>query len=214
VKLRQYSTCVVIYGLLCLISSSWKLRDRGLSELDHHLSAGRPVIAVFWHEDFPALLPLLKGRNVCVFTSQSTRGNVIASMLIRFGYQPLQIPDRGGDRSLAIMKAALRDGHSGAIAVDGPLGPYHAVHRGAVCLAAALGFPIVPISISAANSWRIKKRWDRLALPKLFSRVRLVVGPALRIPENLSQAQMQHYQESVAKALETCARQAAIELTY
>ena len=168
---------------------------------------------VFWHDKYVALLPLLCGHRACVFTSLSARGDAIADLLLRFGYRPVQLPDFGGDVSLARMREALADGHAAAIAVDGPLGPRHEVHRGAVQLASALGRPIVPISLAVEPKRVLAARWDRLELPRLFARVRLVVGEPITVPPMLGGPDdVRHRSEQVHDALERLDAEAAKRL--
>lgn len=163
-------------------AATWRVRQHGLDELDRRLAAGELLIVVFWHAKYVTLLPLLRGRDAVVFTSRSARGDAIADLLRRYGFTPVQLEDCGGDASLALMRRALSCGRSCAIAVDGPLGPRHLVHRGAVQLAAALGHKIVPVALVIHPKRVIEKRWDKLELPRLFSRVQVEVGEPISIP--------------------------------
>ena len=84
-----------------------------------------------------------------------------------------------------IMRRALERRPNGGIAVDGPLGPYHKVKRGAVKLAAELGYVVVPASATARRKRTIKHRWDRMEIPALFTRIGLAIGEPKKIPCNL-----------------------------
>lgn len=182
--------------------ATWRKRSEGLDALDRMIASDAAPIVVFWHAKYVALLPLLAGRNACVFTSLSARGDAIADLLLRFGYRPVQLPDFGGDASLALMHESLADGLGAAIAVDGPLGPRHIVHRGAVQLAASLGRPIVPISLAVCPKRVLAARWDRLELPRLFARVQLLVGEPIAVPPNLAAADVERWSAFVHDALE------------
>jgi len=72
------------------------------------------------------------------------------------------------------------------IAVDGPLGPYHRVKRGPVRLASELGLRVVPITFAAARSRIALERWDRMEIPRLFSRVVFLLGEPIEVPAQLA----------------------------
>lgn len=198
--------------LLKAVAATWRVRWSGLDELDRRIAAGRGAVVVFWHAKYVALLPLLSGRRAVVFTSLSPRGDAIAAILERFGYRPVQLPDHGGRASFELMRAALVAGGACAIAVDGPLGPAHAVHRGALQLAASLGLPIVPISVSASRRCVLHGRWDRLELFVPFAAVEGVVGAALRPPRAIGTAldagTLELWSARVRDALEDASRRA------
>lgn len=180
---------------------TWRREARGLDRLDRMLGAREPLIAAFWHGRIAALFPWLAGRQAVIFTSASRRGDVIAGACQRFGYACVQIPDHGRTRSLAIMKDALEHHPVCGVAVDGPMGPYHVVKRGAVELASELGFKIVPISVAADHGWTARRRWDRHEVPMPFSHVALVVGPALAVPSGLDADGIESWSDRLRRAL-------------
>ena len=182
-------------------AATWRVRSEGLEELDAALAAGRPLLAGFWHGKYPALFPLLRGRDAVIFSSTSRRGTIIAEICRRFGYRGIPIPDRGKERSLGIMRKALEGAVLGALAVDGPLGPRHRVKRGAVVLASEQDRAIVPITVAASRKKVAEKRWDKMEFPRPFSRVALVVGEFLQIPGILSAEEEGRWRRKVQDAL-------------
>jgi lysophospholipid acyltransferase (LPLAT)-like uncharacterized protein len=186
---------------LRLLSATWRMDTEGLGNLDERLATREKVIAVFWHGKYYSLLPLLRNRDACVFTSVSYRGAVIADILRRFGYIGVQLPDHGGDLSLDIMRTTLKEHRAAAIAVDGPLGPYHVVHRGAVQLASELGHSIIPLSIASSRKVVLSERWDNFEMPRMFSRIQLVVGEPIHIPPDLDASALDHWIATVHQVL-------------
>ncbi|HKI87001.1 MAG TPA: DUF374 domain-containing protein [Thermoanaerobaculia bacterium] len=191
---------LIAIGLRALFLT-WRKEARGLDRLDRMLGAREPIIAAFWHGRIAALFPWLAGRHAVIFTSVSKRGDVIAGACRRFGYACVQIPDHGRTRSLTIMKEALARYPVCGVAVDGPLGPYHAVKRGAVELASELGFKIVPISVAANHKWMARRRWDRNEVPMPFAHVALVVGSALSVPAGLAADGVESWSDRLRRAL-------------
>ncbi len=185
--------------LLCL---TWRKQLIGLAELDQRLLAGEKMILVFWHGKYFTLLPLLRNRNACVFTSLSPRGDAISDMLDRFGHHGVQLMDHGREQSLELMRETLRHCNAAAIAVDGPLGPQHHVHRGAIQLASELGYVLVPASVAGRPRRVIQWRWDHFEMPVLFARVCLIIGDALRVPAGLSLDDIHDWELRVHDVLE------------
>jgi lysophospholipid acyltransferase (LPLAT)-like uncharacterized protein len=179
-----------------------------MDRLDRMLAEGRRVLLAFWHGKYVPLFVLFQGRGILTFTSRSFRGDIIAELCRRFGYEYAQIPDERGRESLSIMKDALAAAQAGAVAVDGPLGPYHVVKRGAIQVASTLGFAIVPTSVASRRKRILTHRWDRMELPRLFTRVYLVVGEAIDVPAELPKDEKGNWPRRVCNALEDVDRHA------
>ena len=195
--------------LLRLQFATWRKRCDGMQRLDQILGEGRRVMFSFWHGKYVPLFALLRGHQACVFTSESARGDVIVDICRRFGYHCVQIPDSGRGYSLNLMRQALANHQNGGIAVDGPLGPYHRVKKGAVKLASEMGCVIVPASVYARHKRVLKHRWDRMELPRLFTRVGFAIGEPIIVPSQLGAEDLRRYTETVHESLEALERQAA-----
>lgn len=196
---------------LRLQAASWRKIVRGVDRFDARIAEGRPVLALFWHGKYTPLFALLRGRRAVIFTSLSARGDVIATICRRFGYSPVQIADHGGDASLGRMREALRSAPACGIAVDGPLGPYHAVKRGPVQLASELGLLVFPVTFAARRSRVDTGRWDRFELPRLFTRVVLLMGDEIEIPPGVGEGtpeELGRWTERIHDALDALDRRA------
>lgn len=196
-------------ALLRVMAATWRKDAVGLETFDRRLAEGRGCIVVFWHGKYLALCALLRGRRVCVFSSSSHRGSLVADICRRFGYVPVQIPDEHRDEKLVFMKETIGDFAAAGIAVDGPVGPYHLVKHGAVRLASELGYAIVPVSFAARRTHVLAQRWDKMEMPKLFSRVCTVVGEPIEIPKPLSEAAVHDWSERLHEVLEEIDARAA-----
>ncbi len=188
------------------LHATWRVETQGLEAFDQALADGRGVIAAFWHGSYIPLFALLKNRNAVIFTSLSARGAVIAEICRHFGYRAVQIPDHGGDASLATMARTLATAPAAGLAVDGPLGPRHEVKRGAIQLAGGLGWCIYPIAVALRPKRVLAGRWDRREIPWPWSRVALVVGEPLE-PER--EPDLMTWQRRVGEALEIAGRRAS-----
>lgn len=178
---------------LRLMCASWRKQLVGHEVLDQLTAQRRPHIVTFWHRKYVALMPIFQGRHACVVTSASRHGNVIANICHRFGNAYVQIPDHGRDHSFNLMSHAISHSYEASIAVDGPEGPCHVVKRGAVQLASELGYSIVPVSIASRRKHIFVHRWDHLEIPKLFTRVCMVIGDPMTVPSRLGPEDVQSW---------------------
>ena len=194
--------------LLRLQRATWHSEVEGLERLDERIARGKRTLLTFWHGKYLPLFALLQGRTACVFTSQSFRGEVIAEMCRCFGYTCVQIPDDARHRSLDLLRQALVTHRMGGIAVDGPLGPYHVVKHMPIQLASELSFVLLPVSVASRRKWVLTRRWDRMEVPRPFTRVYLVIGEALEVPPSLTRGAVELWGRRLHDALEALDRQA------
>jgi lysophospholipid acyltransferase (LPLAT)-like uncharacterized protein len=80
------------------------------------------------------------------------------------------------------------------------------VRRGAIKLASELGYVIVPGSVSSERKRIIKHRWDRMELPKIFTRVGFAIGKPLEIPPGLTPEETQNWVNRLHDDLEALDR--------
>ncbi|MCB1033724.1 MAG: DUF374 domain-containing protein [Acidobacteria bacterium] len=188
--------------LLRFQAATWFLRTEGLEAFDRDLREGRPLLLAFWHGRYLPLFALLRGRDAMVFSSLSRRGRVIAEICRHCGYRCTLLADHGREDSLERMRQALAGGLAGGLAVDGPLGPRHAVKRGTIVLASEQRRIIYPASVDAARKKVLEERWDKMEVPRLLTRVALVIGEPLEVPRNLSAEDEERWQDRLHQALD------------
>lgn len=180
------ATSICAEMILRVWSASWRKNTEQILLLDRLLAEGAPVLVVFWHGKYFPLFALAEGRNATVFVGQSFRGEVIARICRRFGYDAVLIPaySHGGD-AYKFMVERLSATKLGVLAVDGPLGPYHEVKPSTVRLASQLQFLIVPVSVASDPKCVMASRWDQRELPHPLATVGMSVGEPMRIPKGL-----------------------------
>ncbi|MFI2809920.1 MULTISPECIES: lysophospholipid acyltransferase family protein [Microbulbifer] len=197
-------------GILRLQCTTWRVEIEGLDRLDDVRYRGKRLLVVFWHGQYLPLFTLLRGRKACVFASHSFRGAIICEICRHFGYTCIQLPARYNEANLLdLMRAELVTQSAAALAVDGPLGPYHVVKRGAIELASSLGFLLVPVSTASRRKHVMNRRWDRMELPGMFTRVALVAGEPLRIPSDIDHKDIPFWEDKVHQALEAVDKKAS-----
>lgn len=203
-----YVVGTLIAWLLCFGHWSWR-KDVGEGErIDEMLADGRRLLAVFWHGKYFPLFSLLAGRNACIFTTPCFRGEVVAEICRRFGYECYSVPAVGGKSARAAMYDVLSTRNAAAFAVDGPLGPNHRIKRGALDIAADLGFSLLPVSASARHRQVLHRRWDRREIPLPFTRVALTVGEPITISSPRAGRDIPHLKRQLHDALQVLGQRA------
>jgi lysophospholipid acyltransferase (LPLAT)-like uncharacterized protein len=167
-----------------------------------------PVIYCLWHNRIftvPAAWKRNCGkhRRAVVLTSASHDGATLARAIGVFGIGSVRgSSSRRGVAALVGMRKSLREGVDVCVTPDGPRGPRYVMQAGLVKLAESSGAPVIPIHVEYPNCWRLKT-WDRFAIPKPCSTVRVIFDEALAVPDGLSEDEF----ESWRRRLEVLMRQ-------
>lgn len=110
--------------------------------------------------------------------SRSLDGQIIVPALKIRGIIPVrgsggrgQRRGRGGLAALEALVEHVRGGRPAYLAVDGPRGPRGTVQRGIASLAIRSDAAIVCLTPVPSRRWILRKAWDRLQIPKPFSRI-------------------------------------------
>lgn len=161
----------------------------------HQILAGQSAIMSGFHESLLPCIYLLGPLKPCALISQSDDGELIARIMKGLGWSAIRgSSTRGGREALLKVLSVGRSIHPFRMAftVDGPRGPRRQSKMGAVYAASGLGVPLMPISVYAEKAWRAKS-WDRLILPKPFSRVAIVADHLIHVPEVLDEATAEQF---------------------
>ncbi len=134
-----------------------------------------PVVYACLHRDIlPAILYVAPVRPV-LLVSRSRDGDLLVRCLgERYGYVRGSTGKAGG-AALRGLLAALAEGRSVGIAVDGPRGPFGVVQEGVLSLARLSGRPVVPLRARPGRHTALAT-WDRTVVPWPGTRVRLEEG--------------------------------------
>lgn len=152
-----------------------------------------PVMFALWHNRIFTLPPVWwrsggNGRKSVVLTSASHDGAMLSHAMAVFGLGAVRgSSSRRAVAALVGMKKALKEGFDVCITPDGPRGPRYEFQPGVVKIAESAGVPIIPIHATYASAWRVKT-WDRLVIPKPFSKVHVVFDRELVVPSAMDEA--------------------------
>lgn len=165
-----------------------------------------PVIYCLWHNRIftvPAAWKRACGkhRQAVVLTSASHDGAALAKAVGIFGIGSVRgSSSRRGVAALVSMLKALRHKTDVCITPDGPRGPRYVIQPGLVKLAETSGAPIIPIHVEYPACWRLKT-WDRFAIPKPCSKVRVIFDEALAVPQGLSEDDFETWRRRIEELM-------------
>lgn len=161
---------------------------------------GQKRIYIFWHENLVWPLYYRKNCNISMLLSQHRDADVLEQVARIFGFGCVRgSTNRGGRAALREMMSAAQQQHL-TITPDGPQGPRRTLAGGAIYLASKLQMPIVLLGIGFDRPWRLNS-WDRFAVPRPFSRARVISSQDIWIPDNLCRDELEFHRQSVENRL-------------
>jgi lysophospholipid acyltransferase (LPLAT)-like uncharacterized protein len=201
-KLTIHLADLIFFALIKIIGKTLKYETEGFEHLDKISAEGKSPIYVFWHNRiFPATF-FFKDQKIVVMTSQSLDGEYIARFIKRFGYGASRgSSTRGGIGPLVEMIRLSKRKIPTAFTIDGPKGPRYVAKSGAGLLAKKTGNPIIPVGIESAKFREINS-WDKLQIPRFFSRVKIVIGEPIYVAEDADAEAIEKSREELQKKLD------------
>lgn len=114
--------------------------------------------------------------------SRSADGGILMPSLRMRGIVPVRGSsnvrgrDKGGGAAFHALVAHIEGGAPAFLAVDGPRGPRSRVQRGIALLSQRTGAAVVPIVPVPVRRWILRGTWDRLQIPRPFSKIHVYFG--------------------------------------
>ncbi|NDJ26523.1 GTP-binding protein [Campylobacter sp. MIT 12-8780] len=146
----------------------------------------KPFVILFWHGRL-ALMPFAfryfehKQKKAFVVISQHKDGELITQNIELFGINTIRgSSSKGGANVLRKAFKVLEQNDDVVITPDGPRGPFRSISDGSVLIAQKKNLPIVLLNYEASRYWEFKS-WDKMILPKPFSRIRYRISDPIDI---------------------------------
>lgn len=181
-RLPAYVQCAIPYlGVPVLAVWMTTLRMRWCDT--HHVREARRrsghIIYSFWHENLLYFAWSHRRRGVRTMISRHSDGQMIARTVELLGFHTTRgSTTRGGSSALKGMIRASEGGEDVAITPDGPRGPRRRLQPGIIHLAGRSGRAILPVAVRFERCRRVGS-WDRMPLPRLFSRGVILAGESV-----------------------------------
>lgn len=180
------------YVFTYLIGKTVRFQVEGWENLEKIESDGKIPILAFWHNRIFLATYYFRYRGIIVMSSQSFDSEYVARFIQRFGFGIVKgSSTRGGVGGLIEMIRLMKRGFSTGFSVDGPKGPVYQAKTGTLLLAKKTENPILPFSVEAKNYWTIKS-WDKLQIPKPFTRAKVLIAKPIAISKKANDAEMKN----------------------
>jgi hypothetical protein len=177
----------LLYAALWLLSRTLRVGIEGLDGVRERWSRGERVVMTFWHGRqllVAIAFPHLPEARPCIMVSQHRDGEIATEMLRRWGVATVRgSTSRGAVSGLRGLLKAHRAGRDITMAPDGPRGPRCKVKPGIVHVAKSMSGELFPVGAAGSRVWRLRN-WDRMIIPKPFSRLLLLVGEPVPVPRD------------------------------
>ena len=141
----------------------------------------KQYVYVCWHGELfmspQAYRQLHKTQDASAMISHHFDGELIARTYGFLGISSIRGSGRRGAKEV-FLKAfrAVKEGREILITPDGPKGPRHHMHDGAVGLALKSKLPVCIIGFTCDHYWQLKS-WDQFVIPKPFSKITFHIKP-------------------------------------
>lgn len=189
------------YSLIRLIGSTLRFEVENQDLMDSALSGGRLPIYCFWHDRIIPSTYFFRNKKIIVMTSRSFDGECIARTIISLGYGASRgSSSRGGVGALIDMIRLMKAGYPCAFTVDGPRGPRYEAKAGPCLLAKKTGNPLIPFSVEVEKWWSVGS-WDRLQVPRPFSKAKLIFGNPISVDSNATDEDIEAARENLQSEL-------------
>jgi 3-deoxy-D-manno-octulosonic-acid transferase len=178
-------------------------------DTDAKLFAEHPQIFAMWHGQF-GMLPKIKPdrpADVAAMVARHGDAELIAGVLSRFGMRLIRGAgasyrrrNRGGAAALREALRALQQGTTVAMTADVAPGPARKAGNGIVMLAKLSGRPVVPCAM-ATSRYVTLNNWSAFTINLPFSRLGIVVGDPIWVPEDADSAALEAARIAVERGL-------------
>ena len=193
---------LTFYTLIKIIGRTISFENSGWENFERIATDKKVPIYAFWHERIFLSTYFFRNRNIIVITSQSFDGEYIARFIQRLGYGAVRgSSTRGGVGALAQMIRLMKQNLSMGFTLDGPKGPRHVAKTGAIMLAKKTGNPVMPFVIEAEEYWTLQS-WDKLQIPKPFSRAKIFIGELVYVAPDADPEEIENERRELQKNLD------------
>lgn len=163
------------------------------------------MVFIFWHDCLFGMIPILRriGRycRYSAFVSASRDGLLLQTICRRYsGCEVIGVAHDKRFLALRIMIQRLTEEKTVVLLTpDGPRGPPHQIKPGLFFAARKTGAPVMAMSWSASSYWQLRS-WDRLKIPKPFSRIVVHLSAPIQLGREEEDAVLTQLLDSVTKS--------------
>ena len=153
-----------------------------------NVNINKQNIVVFWHRKIFTVCNATRIiKKKASIVSSSKDGEILAELLRREGNELIRgSSNKDNIKSLKEAVRYAKDCYTLGIAIDGPKGPIFEPKAGAIYIAQKTGLPLLPVSSYCNKKWIFRNIWDRLEIPKPFSKNIHYIGEPFYISKEIN----------------------------
>jgi len=191
------------YLVIRILDMTYRYRVFGTENRDQAVnhSKNKTFAIATWHGNSFAGVLGHAWQNFSPLCSHSKDGSMVAFLCERIGQKPVRgSSSRGGGEAREQLLNDLASGSNPAFTVDGPKGPIYDAKPGIIAIAKAGSCAILPLCAMGDKNW-VLRSWDKLHVPKPFSRVVIAYGKPLSIPADADEVRFEETRQQLNAAL-------------
>lgn len=192
-------TLLILLGRTLRFEHSWEGNPPLLAGTDH---PPQGAIIALWHTCiFPATY-YFRALDVAILISNSFDGELITRVIDPLGYRVIRgSSTRGAVRGLLGMHEQAGQRAYTVFTADGPKGPRLVAKPGPLLVARSTHQPIYCFHLAPRRAWQLNT-WDRMLIPKPFTKVHLRWSEPIIIPAAAGSEEMKAFHRQMQAALE------------
>lgn len=157
-------------------------------------------ILLFWHEHILCPIFIRRHSDVTMLISPHEDAEIVGQIARLVGMQCVRGSSFDDGPKAVKQLLTLKEHKILAFTPDGPRGPRRRLAPGAIFMASRLQMPIVLLGVGYDRPWRANS-WDRFAIPRPFSRGRIITSPFLQVPKRLGKDDREYFRLKMEKLL-------------
>lgn len=177
--------------------------------IDEFLLGDKKVVVSVWHRCSIYFLFIYGFLHPMALFSSSKDGDLLADFAKKLGFIPARgSSTRGGKQGSDQMVEFLHTGgRFVTTTADGPLGPALKAKPGLVRVAQKSGVHLMPVTWSANRVWMFERAWDKMIIPKPFSRIIIHASEPYLIPREAKDEEFDKYVKKMERTLNVMTRE-------
>ena len=182
-QIKLYLVSFILEHVLRFIFWTCKWEVVGHDILQKVIKKNRPVLLSVWHGRmlFPIFYLYRNSIKWSTLASRHRDAEIIVRILDRLGFELIRgSSSSGSKKALDSIISTFKSNGRVAVTCDGPKGPIYKAKPGAIITALEHNALIITMSGSSKKSW-VLNSWDRLMIPKPFSRLVINISEPLDI---------------------------------
>jgi lysophospholipid acyltransferase (LPLAT)-like uncharacterized protein len=165
-----------IWAIGTILGKTWRPEILLTDDVHPLKNIGKGNVFVFWHSCLLPLAYIFRNSRCTALISSSNDGKRAAAVAAKWNLDVVYgSSSKQGFTAFRQCLKTLKKSKNMVITPDGPKGPREVVKSGVAHLALLSGAPVLPLAVHPSNSWRLKS-WDRMIIPKPFSKVLIKSG--------------------------------------